>query len=259
VSGEGLPPEERERRRLELRQEWTGRLIVLTPELRDPRNPDNFLALSPQFPWDRWKAEHPTWRHPENRRHGYAMILEDGTLLKTYSADCLVRMKWIVETIRPLMDLYGIEVPAFYEDRALNYSGCYRRPEELGGVRIEQTIQLSSRSTERDTLLLYAAIHELAHSRNRREQDRPIDLYLNHKEPFRRHFGLLLAAFLNTTARELSPGQQRWIRSCCVEDRYSPPIHPGPEKGWQFDGDGRYIVCPHPVNDPPKWWSREDW
>jgi len=86
----------------------------------------------------------------------------------------------------------------------------------------------------------------------------PFDRYLGHLEPFRRRAGLLYAAFLNTDTR-LTRRQQCWIRSYCVEDSYSPPIHPGPEKGWQFDGDGHYIVCPHPVNDPPEWWSREDW
>jgi len=259
VSGAGLSESEREKRRLELRRELTGRLVILTPELRDPRNLDNFLALSPQFPWDRWRAEHPTWRHPEFRKHNFAIILSDGTLLKTYSVDALIRMKWAVETVRQLMELYQIEVPAFYEDLSRNWSGCYRWPENLDGVHIEQTIQLSSRSTERDTFLLLTAIHELAHGRSRHEQNRPIDLYLNHREPFRRHLGLLLAAFLNTTARELNPGQQRWLRSYAVEDSYAPPIHPGPEKGWQFDGDGHYIVCPHPTDDPPPWWSREDW
>jgi hypothetical protein len=258
TSGAHLSPAEREQRRLELRRELAGRLIVLTPELRDPRSLDNFLALSPQFPWDHWRAAHPTWHHPEFRRHNYGMCLRDGTLIKAYSVDSLIRMKWVVETIQPLMKLCDIEVPAFYEDLAWRWSGCYRRPENLGGVHIEQTVQLSIQGEPRDTFLLYTAIHELAHGRSLHERNRPIDLYLNHRQPFRRHFGLLLIAFLSTTGRSLGSGQQRWFRSYCVEDRYSPPIHPGPEWGWQFDWDGHYIVCPHPIDNPPPWWSRED-
>jgi len=258
VSGAGLSESEREKRRLELRRKWTGRLIVLTPELRDPRNPDNPLALSWQFNWNGWKAAHPTWQHPEFRKHCFAIVLKSGVLLKAYSVDSLIRMKWIVETIQPLMKIYGIEVPAFYEDLARKWAGCYRRPEEFDGVRIEQTVQLGVQWWRHDTFLLYTAIHELAHGRSRHEQDRPIDLYLNHRQPFRRHFGLLLAAFLITDTR-LTRRKQCWIRSYCVEDSYAPPIHPGPERGWQFDGDGHYIVCPHPTDDPPPWWSREDW
>jgi len=78
MPGEGLPPAERERRRLELRRQWTGRLIALTPELRDPRNLDGPLAISPQFPWDTWLAAHPTWSHPEFRQHRYAMAASIG-------------------------------------------------------------------------------------------------------------------------------------------------------------------------------------
>ena len=260
MSGEGLPPEDRERRRLELRREWTGRLIVLTPELRDPRNPDSPISLVPSFPWDAWRAEHPSWHHPESRRHRYALILESGRILRAYSVDSIMLLKWVVETIQPLMKLYDIEVPAFYEDLASTWAGCCRYPEERDGVYVEQTIQLSIRSNQRPVFMLFTAIHELAHCRARRDRDLPFGLYLHHRKPFRTRAGLLCAAFLNTTAREaLSRRQQAWFRSYCVEDDWGRPIHPGPEKGWQFGGDGHYIVCPHPVNDPPEWWSREDW
>lgn len=171
--------------------------------------------------------------------------------------DFIILLKWTVETIQPLMNLYDIEVPAFYEDLARKYAGCVRRPEDHGGVFVEQTIQLGSQEG-RPTALVHAAIHELAHCRPRRDRECPFDRYLGHLEPFRRRAGLLYAAFLNTDTR-LTRRQQCWIRSYCVEDSYSPPIHPGPEKGWQFDWDGHYIVCPHPVSDPPEWWSREDW
>jgi len=257
VSGEGLPPKERERRRLELRRQWTGRLIRLTLELRDPRNLDSPVSLSPSFPWDAWLAAHPTWTHPESRHHRYAMIMEDGTLLRAYSADFLVRLKWAVETVRPVMREFDIPVPAFYEELSRCWAGSLKPASYHGDAYVEQVILLSGQQ-HRDTYLAYTAFHEMAHARPRLECPRPVEDYFAHLEPFQIRFGLILKRFLETDT-SMREAQRRFLRSYAWEDDYGRPLHPGPERGWQGDSNGRWIHCPHPTWDPSSEWSREDW
>jgi hypothetical protein len=256
VCTEGLPPAEREKRRLALRREWAGRLIVLTPELRDPRNLDNFLALSPQFPWTEWFVAHPSWVHPEFRKHRYALALDDGTLLKTYSVDFLMRLKWAVETVRPLMAERGLEVPAFYEELTMNWTGTIHPASTYGDAYVEQTILLSGCEEDRDTYLLFTLLHELAHARPRSERHRPVEDYFGHRTAFRTRFGILLHRFLEMDTG-ISNLRRLWLRAYAVEDRFAP-INPGPEVNFHFEGK-RWLLIPHTVEDPPKWWSREDW
>jgi hypothetical protein len=257
VSGEGLAPDERERRRLELRREWAGRLIVMTRELTDALNPDNPLALSPvAFPWLEWsEAMHLT--HSELRRPRYAYIFEDGVIAKAYSVDFLIRLRWVVELLRPLMLQENIVVPAFYQVGWTRFGGARELPAIHGDAVVPQVIDLSTRCAN-DADLAYCAIHELAHCDQLPGPDGRSAADA-HGIEFRATFGRYLNWLLNGPGgTRVSKHEDRWIRSYAVEDSYAPPIHPGPGRGWQFDRDGRWVVCPHPVNDPPAW-ALEDW
>lgn len=232
-----------------------GRIIRMTPELQDPLSRENFLALNASFPWAGWLAAHPTWQHNETRRYRFAMVLDSGVLLKTYTVGFLFRLLWIVETIQPLMAAKGIEVPVFYEGLGHAWNGKILSAMDHGGVYTEQTIVLCS-PQHRDTYLLHAAIHELAHCRPSHERDTSVEDYLWHREDFRARHGLILYDFL-ATEKTLNPSQRRCLRSYAMEDDQAPPIHPGPEPGWNFEGK-QWLLLPHPIFDPPVW-SREDW
>jgi len=255
TSGAHLSPTERERRRLELRREWAGRLIVLSRELTDALNPDNPLALSPvAFPWLEW-SEATNLTFPELRRPRYAYILGDGTLLKAYSVEFLIRMKWAVELLRPLMLEEDIEVPAFYEFGMTKMGGARELPAVYGAATVPQVISLS-RHCAGDADLAFVLAHELAHDSQLLSDRRDPDA---HGAEFRARFGRYLDWVVNGPgAAQLSEMENRWVRSYAVEDNYAPPTHPL-GRSWQMDRDGHWLVCPHPVSDPPKWWAREDW
>lgn len=243
VSGAGLAPDERERRRLALRQELAGRLLVLTPELRDPRNLDNPLALNPAFPWKMPSSD------PEFRRHCYALVLEDGVVLRSYSVEFLIRLRWAVKMVRPLMRREHLEVPVFYESRSTKLGGRQYTPITVAGFYLEQSIVLTSLAT--DPHLLYITLHELAHCTPAGCQLDPRS-FGEHGFAFQTRFGEYLHFVLETSTKPAGL-ENRWLRSFAVEDDYFPPIHPGPERGWQFDRDGHWLMCPHPISDPPNW------
>lgn len=255
VSGEGLAPDERERRRLEFRREWAGRLIILNRELTDALNPDGPLALDPGFPWLEWSAT-TDFTHPALRRHRYAYIfVEDGITLHAYSVDFLIRLKWVVELLRPLMLANGHWVPAFYEAGWTKMGGARELPAVFGAAVVPQVITLS-RHCANDADLAYCGTHEMAHADQLlADRDDPEA----HGEKFCARFGRYLEWVVNGPgADHLSDRENRWIRSYAMEDSYAPPTHPL-GRSWQMDRDGHWLVCPHPVSDPPEWWSREDW
>lgn len=257
VSGEGLPPIERERRRLELRQEWSGRLLVLSRNLTDVLNPDSPLALDSGFKWLEW-SDATGFDHPALRRHRYAYILEDGTVLHAYSVDFLIRLKWAVELLRPLMLQENIVVPAFYQVGWTRIGGARELPAILGDAVVPQVIELSTHCAN-DADLAYCATHELAHC-DQLPDPAGQNVATDHDIEFRARFGRYLDWLLNGPgAAGLRQREDRQIRSYAMEDNYAPPMHPIPGRSWQVAADGRWLSCPHPVSRPPEWWSCEEW
>jgi hypothetical protein len=278
------PDTTRERARLELRRSLVGQVVRLTPEWRDALNPDNPFALDPSWSWLETAAG--AW---ELRMFNYGMILEDA-ILRSYSEPFLLRLAWVVETLTPLMREERLEIPAWYERRsrlALHKPERRKLVAAAGGLRsgdsakkltlitaswepggpvdgrnVGQSIALTGHS-QHDTALLYSALHELAHAIR---SDDPLELaderLAEHSSDagelaFRRRYGRLLQRMLDEDS-SLTRGQQRWLRSWAVEDALSSPIPPEPRRSWSFDAAGRYLVLPHPVDDPPNWWDLEE-
>jgi len=254
VSGEGLQPQERERRRLELRRQWTGRLIALTPELRDPTDLDGPLAMNPRFNWPQWRASVPrSWDHGALRCHRWGLVLSDGTVLRVYKKEFLPRLQWAVESVTPLLRRHHIEVPLWCESQATVWTGCCHPLMTLNGEGIGNTILLSGR--EPDLRLVYNTIHEIGHCTPgpRSDLDPTVET-LGHDEGFRRRFGTLLYEFLDE-GKTLDEDQRLWLRSCAVYDDWGAPICPSLEPGWCWK-QRRRLPCPRPqpVEGTPGMW-----
>lgn len=224
---------EREARRLEQRASLAGSTIRLTPELMDPTNPANPLALAPYFPWRGWRDYvPPSWDHRELRWYNWAEVLEDDghTILKTKDEDSLLWLKETVLAVSPLLRQNHIEVPVWYEIRTRNgdWRGIACPKQTFGGEVVPNSIGLDT--LESPTALIFHALHEGAHCVA--EAGGPLDPEIDtcgHGPAFRERFGLLLHSALEG-AVPLTPGQRRWLRQRAHHDTYAPPTHP--KEGW---------------------------
>ena len=109
---------ERERLRLQRRAELAGLLMPLSPEDRDPMNPESEYCANPWFDWKTWRASVPRcWDHGELRAHRHALILDDEpkTVIRTYNRFFATELQQVLEVVRPLMVAHRIAVPFLYE------------------------------------------------------------------------------------------------------------------------------------------------
>lgn len=242
-----LPREEN--RRVEQRRRLAGQVVKLDEALRDPYNPENPLALAPSFSWDKWRALHPGWSHCELRRGlSFAKVLDDGTILKTYSRDFLTELERVVATLQPLSSSRKIQVAYWYEQRGWRVGGRVDPSMELDGVSVPQGIGLGrywpvtwtdqwgrilshGKEPAVFTELCFNGVHEMCHCRPSDESGRGPQEYLGHSEEFGIRFGLMLDEFLRTDTT-LPPNEKRAIRRLARNDEWGRPICPVHGRDW---------------------------
>lgn len=211
-----------------------GTTTRLTPDLRDPTNPENELALAPYFPWSRWRDYvPPSWDHRELRWYNWAEVLGDEThtILKTKDEDSLLWLRETVVAVSPLLRHYRIHVPVWYELRTRNgdWRGIACPKQSFGGEVVPNSIGLDT--CEAPVALIYHALHEAAHCVPEvgGQLDPDTDV-CGHGPAFRERFGLLLWDAVEKGAVSLTNGQRDWLCRRAHEDTYAPPTHP--REGW---------------------------
>lgn len=113
----GAPNKKQDRteaKRLEHRAELAGQVIKLPREWQDATNPENPFALNPHYPWI---DEHGvrTTEHPELAWFKWAMVLDDGTLLKAFTRRNLLAIRGLALMVGPTLVHFGVALPAVYE------------------------------------------------------------------------------------------------------------------------------------------------
>lgn len=225
----------REERRLERRASLAGRTIRLTPELQDPTNPENAVALAPYFPWSRWREHVPkSWGHRELLRYEWARVLDNQqhTVIKAKTEDSLPWLEDAILAISPQLERFRISVPVWYElkTRGSDWRGTACPEQGFLGELLPNSIALYA--LDPPTRLIYHALHEASHAIP--APGGPLDPEVDvtgHGPAFRERFGLLLLDAIEGDG-PLAPGQRHLLRHEAHYDSYAPPLHPREDWLW---------------------------
>lgn len=103
-----------EAKRLGLRGGLADQVIKLPREWQDATNPRNPFALDPHH---QWIDEHGgrTTDHPELAWFKWAMVLDDGTLLKAFTRRELLKLRGLMALVEPVVERFPVEQLAVYE------------------------------------------------------------------------------------------------------------------------------------------------